>query len=150
MDKKILTLLLGLTCRYGIAQQPQKVTRLRISVSEMFAHREYILTDSTIRVELHGLDIRDTLFTRAITPAERSALFAPLDQVYLSTLKSHYQNVGTDSHRPGYTFTVVKGDFVKQIRLDKYRLNCLSSVSEKLDRLLPEAFRLRYDTEVTK
>ncbi|MBC6698840.1 hypothetical protein [Hymenobacter sp. BT190] len=68
----------------------------------------------------------------------------------MSTLKSHYRNGGTDSHQPSYTFTVVKGSFIKQIRLDDYRLSCLIGVSEKLDRLLPEAFRLRYATEVTK
>ncbi|MCA8830217.1 hypothetical protein [Hymenobacter pini] len=146
----IILLLIGLTSADGVAQSPRKVTRLRIVKTEFLGYREYVITDSTIRVEIHDVATTDSLLVRKLTSVERNQLLTSLDQVYLSGLKSSYQGKSTDTDMPGYTFTVVKGSFVKQINLYEYRLRCLYDVSVKLDALLPEAFRLNYATNTAK
>ncbi|RSK25216.1 hypothetical protein [Hymenobacter metallilatus] len=146
----IILLLIGLTSANGVAQSPRKVTRLRIVKTEFLGYREYVITDSTIRVEIHDVATTDSLLVREITSVERNQLLAPLDQVYLSGLKNSYQGKSTDTDMPGYTFMVVKGSFAKQINLYEYRLRCLYDVSVRLDALLPEAFRLNYATYTAK
>lgn len=131
--------------KHCIAQsQPQKVTSLRIKQTEMFGSRSYSITDSTIRVERQELGIADTMFTRKITPSERDKLLAPLNHVYLFTLKYYYQGRSTNSDMPLYVFTVAKGEFVKQIKIYEYKVKWLYDVGKQLDFLLPPAFQLRY------
>jgi hypothetical protein len=146
----MILLLAGLTSANGVAQAPQKVTRLRIVKTEFLGYREYIITDSTIRVEIHDLATTDSLLVKEITSVERNQLLAPLDQVYLSDFKNDYQGKSTDTDTPGYIFTIVKGSFVKEINLYQYRLRCLYDVSVRLDALLPDAFHLNYTAHLAK
>lgn len=149
-SKTGIALLLCLAYTCSMAQQPQKVTRLRITTAEFLGnYREYVITDSMIRVEKQTLN-EDTVFVRSITMAERNKLLAPLDRMFLSALKEEYQPLSTNTDMPHYTFTIVKGSFVKKINLYEYQLSCLSDVSRRLDDLLPEAFRLNYATYTAK
>jgi hypothetical protein len=91
-----------------------------------------------------------THYARALTSGQRDDLLSSFNCVYLSTLKPAYEGRNAPTDDMTFGVFIHKGAAVKYVQVYCYKLMPLYVFSQKLNRLLPPAFRLGYNESYCK
>jgi hypothetical protein len=142
-------------CQIGRTQQrPQRVTKLRV-VEFAYLGREtqWVITSDSIKVKVSRLleeKFTDTAFAMGISTQQRDWLLSSFDKTYLSTIKSNYDGHSQRLHDFGYHLAVYKGSSLAVTDIYKYKLNCFYVFCQRLNQLLPAAYRMNYTVDYFK
>ncbi|WP_139361955.1 hypothetical protein [Hymenobacter sp. CRA2] len=149
MLKYVLTSILYLViCQSGRAQKhPQRVTKLRVVESAFAEEAQWLVTSNSIKVKVSHLleeGFADTAFVMMISSIQRDWLLSSFDQSYLSTIKSEYNGKNAPLHGFGYHVAIYKGPHLAVTDIYKYKLICFYIFCQRLNQLLPAAYRIGY------
>lgn len=128
-------------------QSAKKVTGILIIERGFSENHKYVIRQDSILVDFmaySGRGVTHTYYARFITPNEKEMLLMPFHKLYLSRLKSNYEGPSLLDHDWSYDFSIYKGDYLKEIRLFKYRLAPAIIFCKNLNRLLPSKFKISY------
>lgn len=126
---------------------PQPVTELQITESAFAQEHQFkvtmdsIIVDFTMYAETGPIRSR---YARSISGNERNKLLASFNKIYLSTLKSSYEGLTNTDHDWNYELFIKKGEYIRVIKIFKYKLQPMYILGNELNQLLPNSFKISY------
>jgi hypothetical protein len=134
--------------RVQTPQAPAKVTLLRVEGHAFGEKQTFTVTGDSVLVDkalsTEKGDHR-THYARALTRQQHDEVLASFNHVYLSSLKSCYEDPNALTDDLTFTLFIHKGEAGKHIQIYRYKLVPFFCFSTKLNQLLPYAFQLGYN-----
>jgi hypothetical protein len=140
----LVTFLLGTITTIAQPKHLAKVTFLRVRASEFGYEQEVRVSADSGIVDIKAGEDHHTHYARAVTNEEYEELVAPFSNRYLSSFKDSYEAPSMIDDTMGFGIFIHKGEEVKYIGIHQYKLALMYLFSNRLNKLLPVAFRLPY------